>query len=178
MEGRMYLAKFFFVVFLFSLLFISCSKNSKKNEAATATNKSTEKTVVQENHYENLLTATDVEKVSGLKGVKYIQRNPHIGAGGDINFAVNDKDVVVMIQIVNKDSYEGYKQFFKSGIKNLGDEAMQGGTLKGFPDNLVAFKKGDKCVALTVFIDKNDFSKNMLTIDQTIKLAKIIEAKI
>lgn len=124
----------------------------------------------------NLLTAADVTKVSGFTA-KLTPKNPNIGAGGDLNFATADNKLIVMVQVVSKSYYAGYKTFFKAAIKGLGDEAMQGATMPGYPNNQVAFVKGTQCVALTVFGDPNKLGKNMLTIEQTIELAKIIASR-
>jgi hypothetical protein len=126
-----------------------------------------------------LLSAADVIKVSGLTGAKLIPKNPGIGAGGALNFATADRKLIVMVQVENKSQYIGYKKyFFKAAVKGLGDEAMQGATVPNSPSNLVAFTKGTNCVALTVFGDQNNPGKNMLTIEQTIELAKIIVSRI
>ena len=129
--------------------------------------------------YDGYLKASDIEKTAGLKGVKSIERNPSIGAGGDLNFATADGKLIVMIQVVSKSQYAGYKQyFFKSDIKGVGEQAMEGTTIPGMPPNLVAFTKGVECVALTAFGDQaSDGKKNMLTIDQMKALAKTIASR-
>jgi hypothetical protein len=125
--------------------------------------------------YDKYLTAADIASVSGLKGVKLIPKNPSIGAGGDLNFAINATQLVVMVQVVDKSNYAGYKQLcFKAVVKGLGDQAMEGAAMPGGASNQVVFTKGNKCVALTAFGDPNDPGKNMLTVEQLIKLAKII----
>lgn len=50
-------------------------------------------------------------------------------------------------------------------------------SLPNYPENLVPFTKWNKCVALTSFINMNDMSKNMLTVEQITGLAKIIESR-
>lgn len=169
---------FLFVIFLF----VSCNKDVKKKntETSSPSKESVSKNIPVQtpSSYEKYLTAADVEGISGLKGVKSIPRNPQIGAGGDLNFSTADDKLIVMVQIVDQNNYEGYKKyFFKSAIDGLGDQAMKGATLQNRPENLVAFTKGNKCVALTVFVNKDDFSKNMLSIEQTSELAKTIASR-
>ncbi len=138
-----------------------------------------DKPILQVNKSSDYLNTSDIEKVAHIKGVKLIPKNPLKGAGGDLNFATNEGKLILMVQIVNKSNYEGYKKyFFKSDIKDLGIQAMEGGTLPDRENNLVVFTKGDKCIALTVFADLNDTNKNMLSVEQTIKLAKIIANRI
>jgi hypothetical protein len=56
-----------------------------------------------------------------------------------------------MVQIVSKSYYEGFKEVCKenSEIKGLGDQAMRGATFPGYPENMVAFTKGNTCIALS-----------------------------
>jgi hypothetical protein len=127
----------------------------------------------------DLLTAADVTKVSGLTGAKLIAKNPAIGAGGDLNFATSDNKLIVMVQVVHIRNYAGYKQIAVKpvAIKGLGDQAIQGATSAYTPPNQVVYTKGNTCVALTVFGDPKNIGKNMLTMEQTIELAKIIAAR-
>jgi hypothetical protein len=127
--------------------------------------------------YDNYLKTSDLEQVARMKGAKSIARNPSIGAGGDLNFTTADDKLIVMVQIVDQSHYAGYKKmFFKADVKGLGTQAMQGATFPGAANNLVAFRKGSKCVALTSFMDMKT-SKNMLTPEQLIALGKIIASR-
>lgn len=127
----------------------------------------------------DLLTAADVIKVSGLTGAKLIPKNPKIGAGGDLNFATSENKMILMVQVVNKRDFVGYQKYDVkvTAIKGLGDQAMQGATSTYTPPNQVVFTKGDTCIALTVFGDPKNIGKNILTIEQTIQLAKIIDSR-
>ncbi len=158
-------------------LFLSCEKtDEQKSDMSNG-----ETPANSENFYENYLTPADIEKVTGMTGVKSIPRDPKIGAGGNLNFATSDNNLIVMIQVVSKSYYEGYKQFYKGDITNLGEEAMRGATIQNNAENLVAFTKGYYCVALTVFADMKKADQSaftpMLTIEQTTELAKIIESR-
>ena len=176
----MHTRKFLGISLLLMLFIASCGKSAKKNETASTANSTAKSNAEQQQKQSaDYITAADVEKVSGFKGVIFVPRNPRIGAGGDLNFATSDSNLIVMVQIVGESFYAGYKQYyFKSAVQGLGDEAMQGATIKGLPVNLVAFRKGPKCVALTVFVNKNNFSKNMLSPEQIVSLAKVIESRI
>lgn len=127
----------------------------------------------------DLLTAADITKVSGLTGAKLTPKNPQIGAGGDLNFATADNKLIVMVQVVNKRDYVGYQKYDVkvTVIKGLGDQAMQGATSTYTPPNQVVFTKGHTCIALTVFGDPQNVGKNMLTIEQTVELAKIVASR-
>jgi hypothetical protein len=163
--------------FMFSLLLISCS-GAVKEDKSTADIIQAE-TPVATKSYNDYLTATDIEKVAGMTGVKLIQKDPARGAGGHLNFAASDDNLIVMIQFVDKSHYEGYKMVCKenTGIKGLGDQAMMGATIPGYPENMVAFTKGNNCIALTVFGNMKETGTNMLTIEQTTELAKVIASR-
>ena len=164
---------------LFSFLLLSCGEQEKKVVKPTEDNQSQVKASTQNNPIDKLLTEDDVAKVSGIAGVKFVERNPKIGAGGDLNFSTEENKLIVMVQVVDKSQYEGFKKYyFKSDIKDLGEEAMTGATMKGMPDNNVTFRKGTKCVALTSFVNMNNMKSNMLSPEQLISLAKIIESRI
>ena len=173
----MHLRNLLVITFLFSVFFMSCGKDTK--EAGTTTNNPSEvKTPDTHSSYEKFITAADIEKITGLGGVKSIQRDPSRGAGGDLNFVTREDKLIAMIQIVSIVNYEAYKQYyFKDTVNGLGDEAMKGATMKGIPENLLVFKKGDRCIALTSFMNMDDMSKNMLSIDQMTSLAKIMESR-
>lgn len=166
--------------FLFSMLLISCGGEVKEDKTTAGVREN--ETPAATKSYNDYLTAADIEKVSGLTGVELIPRNPKIGAGGTLNFATTngDTNLIVMVQVVSKSYYEGYKEVCKenSGIKGLGDQAMRGATISNYPENLVAFTKGNTCIALTVFGNMKDIGKNMLTIEQTTELAKIIASRL
>jgi hypothetical protein len=164
--------------FMFSLLLISCS-GAVKEDKSTADIIQAE-TPVATKSYNDYLTATDIEKVAGMTGVKLIPKDPGIGAGGNLNFAAADDNLIVMVQIVSKSYYEGFKEVCKenSEIKGLGDQAMSGATFPGYPENMVAFTKGNNCIALVVFGNMNEIGTNMLTIEQTSELAKIIASRL
>jgi hypothetical protein len=135
--------------------------------------------IVSAASFDNYLKAGDIEKTTGLKGVKSIAKQSLPGAGGDLNFATADDKLIVMIQVVGKSNYAGYKKyFFKADIKGMGDEALEGTTIPGQASNLVAFTKGTECVALTTFGDSTSGGKkNMLTVTQLTVLAKIIASR-
>lgn len=170
------------VVVLASLVFcVSCAKKESAEQATPAAEgtQALDQSADTGNAYANYLTADDVVKVTGRAGMKYIDRDPTVGAGGDLNFATSDNETALMVQIVDKSYYAGFKQpYFKSALSGVGDEAFVGAMLPGYPPNIVVFAKGDKCVALSAFGDsKADTPTNLLTTDQLTELAKIIASR-
>jgi hypothetical protein len=70
--------------FIFQLLLISCGGEVKEDKSTTGILKN--ETPVASKSYNDYLTAADIEKVSGMTGVKLIPKDPSKGAGGNLNF--------------------------------------------------------------------------------------------
>ena len=128
--------------------------------------------------HEKYLTAADVEKVTGVRGVTSIARGAAAGAGGDLNFADDAGELVLMVQFADVKNFAGFKtKYGKAPVSGVGEQAIEGGSMPGMPDNLLAFTKGTHCVVLTAF---GDFAtrKVYLTIDQLTSLGKVIASRL
>jgi hypothetical protein len=134
--------------------------------------------VVAQAPVEKYLAATDIEKVTGMKGVRLIPRGSVAGASGDLNFADASGELVLMVQFTEARNYAGFKsKYAKGAIAGVGEEAIQGAIMPGMPANLLAFRKGTHCVVLTAFAD---FVKNRvyMTMDQLTELGKLIASRL
>ncbi|MGA9293282.1 MAG: hypothetical protein WBV81_11830 [Ignavibacteriaceae bacterium] len=100
----------FVIILIFS--FVSCNQDVKKedNTRSTSPKEQVSRNVSSntQTSYNNYLTASDIEKITGIKAVKLIPKNPKIGAGGDLNFSTNDDKLIVMVQLVNQNNYPSY----------------------------------------------------------------------
>ncbi len=130
---------------------------------------------------EKLLTTADVEKVSGLKGIKVVPRNPRVGAGGDLNFARADGNLLVMAIIRPADPlWKQWQQALGFGEKvgDLGDEAFEG---RDAP-NVLFVRKGNRAISLSSFFDPELVAqgkmKPLLTQTQLRELAMIIVSRL
>jgi hypothetical protein len=127
---------------------------------------------------EKYLTAADVEKVTGMKGVRLVPRGSAAGAGGDLNFADDAGELLLMVQFADAKNFAGFKnKYGKGAVSGVGDQAIQGGSMPGMPDNLLAFTKGTHCVVLTAFGDFVN-KKVYLTIEQLASLGKVIASRL
>lgn len=128
---------------------------------------------------EKLLTIVDVEKVAGLKGVKLVPRDPMKGAGGDLNFARPDGNLLVMAILGSTDMlWKGWQQQIGFGPKSdVGDEAFEG---RDAPFVLVV-RKGTRAFSLSSFFDPELMAKGnmtpLLNPSQLRELAKIIVSR-
>lgn len=119
----------------------------------------------------NLLTIADIEKVSGMSGIKLVDKGSLPGAGGSLNFAMNDKMyamfVIADMGVFNKwKTMEGYAV---DKIPNIGDEAYS--APGGKTQFVVFFREGSKVGSVSSFINF-DTGDPYLSIEQLSHLAK------
>jgi hypothetical protein len=128
--------------------------------------------------FDKYLAPADVEKVGGIKGARSIPRGSVAGAGGDLNFADDSGELVLMIQFADVKSFAGFKTKYARGVvSGVGDQAIQGASMPGMADNLLAFTKGARCVVLTAFGDFVN-KKVYLTVDQLTALGRLIASRL
>jgi len=120
------------------------------------------------------LTVQDVEKITGLHGLKLVPADASKGAGGDLNFANKDGKLILMVQrMLNSDAlYSQTKKMngtVKEDIQGVGDAAFTGpaGNLQYF----VSFKKGKGSGTAATFLT---FTGTQLPLDQVKKVAQQI----
>jgi hypothetical protein len=127
---------------------------------------------------EKYLTAADIEKAAGMKGVNLVPRGSVAGAGGDLNFTDSSGELILMVQFTDARNYAGFKaKYAKGAAAAVGDEAILGAIMPGMAENLLAFKKGTHCVVLTAFADFVK-QKVYLTVDQLTALGKLIASRL
>ena len=149
------------VLFAFTTLFLSASMVFSQTKAAPGG---------------QYLTVQDVEKITGLQGVKIVPPDASKGAGGDLNFANKDGKLILM---VNRDLHSDmfYTQTknmqgtVKAEITGVGDAAFIGpaGNLQYF----ISFKKGKGSGSVATFLT---FTGTLLPMDQVKKVAQLIVA--
>src|SRR5208282_5911088 len=147
------------VLFVFTLLVSSASVAFSQTKAAPGA---------------QYLTVQDVEKITGLHGVKLVPPDPSKGAGGDLNFANKDGKLILMVQrMLNSDAlYSQTRKMsgaVKADIQGVGDAAFIGPP--GNYPYFVSFKKGKGSGSVASFLG---FTGPLLTIDQVKKVAQKI----
>jgi len=99
---------------------------------------------------EKTLPASAVSKASGVS-VHLIGRDPHIGAGGDCNWAVSGNSMVLMLRLMygGAPDVQTYRGVLKAqhpvDVAGVGDEALSAG------DSIVVARKGQTVIALSAF---------------------------
>jgi hypothetical protein len=132
--------------------------------------------------YGKYLTSADVEKVSGINGIKEVPRDPSKGAGGNLNFADADDNLVMMATFSGNSVYEQSKKqkgYFKSDVKGVGEEAFSGPS-SGPAEYVLVFRKGVHCVSLSSFFNIGGPASKptMLSKEELIALGKEIAGKL
>jgi hypothetical protein len=128
----------------------------------------------------DLLTIADVEKVSGLTGVKTVENQSMPGAGGDINFVNADGNLILIASFYDGANFDALKSTpnYREPLSGLGDAAFVGPS-KDITATLyeVGFKKGDHTALLVTFF-KSMTQDTVLTMDQLKELAGIVESRL
>ena len=135
---------------------------------------------VQSAEHENLLTVNEVEKVTGMQGIQLIPRNPRIGAGGDLNFALADGTLILITTVQKPSMYNTWKSqegFFHASVSDIGDEAFDGPNF-GEHRYVLIFRKGDKAISLSSFFNMQAGGKPFLSQEQLREIAKIVISKL
>jgi len=136
----------------------------------------------QSSPYDKYLTISDVQDAGKLTGVKIVPYNPSKGAGGNLNFALQDGTLVLIatFQTLQPKDYEKMKTQMKSSIKasvpGIGDEAFTGPPAD--PQYFIEFKKGTRLVSLSTFFNKANYGQTFLNIDQLCALAKVVAGRL
>jgi hypothetical protein len=125
---------------------------------------------------QELLSVNDVEKIIGIKGIKLIPKDPTIGAGGDLNFAMEDNTILLIAAIQDISMYNEWKKqegFFHADVPGIGDEAFEGPSVGEYRYVLI-FRKGQKAISLSSFFNMKAGGKPFFTQEQLRELAKIM----
>jgi hypothetical protein len=120
----------------------------------------------------NFLTPDDIEAVSGMKGIKLVEKGSLPGAGGSLNFALNDK-MYAMLVIADMSVFNEWKTmdgYAVDKLPNIGDEAYS--APGGKTQFIVFFREGNNVGSVSSFIDF-DTGDPYLSIEQLSKLVRL-----
>ncbi len=131
--------------------------------------------VAQSDQYNKYLGAGDVQKVTGITGIKLVPRNPD--ADGDLNFAGQDGKLLLSASFYPAASYasaRSSKEGFKSTVTGVGEAAFVGPTT-GPSLFILAFRKGPFTVVLNAELDAKSVPR--IPMEKVIAIAKIMAAR-
>ena len=120
------------------------------------------------------LTVADVEKVSGLTGVKLVPRDPAKGAGGDLNFVGPEGKLLLMVRFGTAALYDTVRKgtTYHALVPGLGDEAFD--APPGASQYALYVKKGTKAISVTAYASTTKPYGPRLTMDQLKAIASVI----
>ncbi|MDP1809020.1 MAG: hypothetical protein Q8L35_05720 [Actinomycetota bacterium] len=153
---------------LLVLTLAACKTNTAPNKPATSAGLDKKK----------LLTVADVTKVTGIQGVKIVDKDPSKGAGGDLNFATPDGKMLLLLVVTeDANAFAEWKRISVAPISGVGDEAVSGP--KGVPEPYnVYVRSNNRFFSLASFLDSQGQMKPLLTIAQLTELAKIVVSRL
>ncbi len=135
-------------------------------------------TLLMGSAWADILTAADVEKVSGLTGVHTVPKNQATGAGGELNFAGADNKLVLMVMVQPQSTFDFWKkQYGAKGdpVAKLGSEAFR--SKAGEFISYVVFLKGGTGVWVQSMGWKKGGGANF-TAQQLEELARLAEPRV
>jgi len=133
------------------------------------------------------LTTADVEKASGLSGVKTVARGSQTGAGGDLNFVGPNGKLVLMVNFGDQQLYNKARnqkeikvgdktypmELFAHAVTGVGDEAFA--SPPGKVQYVIYARKGNNAISVsTYFPGAGENVKPVLSEPQLIQIAQLI----
>ena len=136
--------------------------------------------VFAEGQFDHIISAADVEKATGLTGVKQVPRvKLDKYRNGDLNFVTRDDQPLLMIQfrpLFLFDQMKADPGYAKAALAGVGEAAF---TSPAFdPQFAVNFVKGGHFAIVTTHVDPKDKAKTVLKLDQVIAVAKLVASKL
>ena len=124
-----------------------------------------------------LVTVDDIEKVTGLSGVKVVEKGSVSGANGDQNFAGSDGVFLLWVNVKGADYYDTMVQGgMTEQVEGIGDAAFIGP--KQAPKQ-VMFKKGGAAVLINAkVVVKNGKPVSAVEIEKLEELAKLAASRL
>lgn len=116
-----------------------------------------------------LLTVADVEKVTGMSGVKLVKQGSSPDAVGRLNFAAEDGTLVAIMNIGDAVAFDQSMQgmYFSKVTTGTGDMCFVGPSSQVSPTlTLFAAAKGDHAVIMKTFLREKGSTETWVSIDQ------------
>jgi hypothetical protein len=163
---------------LFMLMTIAaCKQQSTAANQGTTTNQAVtvNQSVTAIPIDSKILTADDISKVTGISGVVLVPRDPHKGAGGDLNFALPDGNMLLLVTLVDAESYNQSKKLqniYSGDVTGVGDDAFTGKVMG--VDSMLFFRKGSRAAGLSSFLDMAHTGKPYISQPKLRQLAALM----
>ncbi|MDH4162130.1 MAG: hypothetical protein OEW15_05500 [Nitrospirota bacterium] len=140
---------------------------------------------VSAGQFDNIISAADVEKATGLTGVKKVPRDKAAPGytenkllTGDINFVRSDGQPILMIQFRPAFVYDQFKadtEYNKGAVPGIGSDAFSSPVYP--PQYTINFVKGNYYAAVTTHLDPKNESKTLIPFDQLTAISKLVASR-
>jgi len=129
--------------------------------------------------YDHIITAADVEKITGLTGVKQVPREAlNKFRNGDLNFVLANDQPILMVQFRPSFIFDQMKSdsgYYKAAVPGIGEEAFTSPSFE--PQFSINIRKGHYMAVVTTHVDPKDKAKTVLKMDQLNALAKLVASR-
>ena len=146
---------------LLTTVFLACKKSEKPQA------------MQQKPVFENLLSITELSDLTGIKGIKMVPTDSLPDAKGELNFAVGDSTLILVIDYLTPDEFTSYKEqseYIQAPVSGIGDEAYSAPA--GPLQYVLLFRKGDHSFLLSSFLNPDrDWVEPFLNMEQLAKIA-------
>jgi len=129
--------------------------------------------------FDHIISAADVEKITGLTGVKQVPREQlNKFRNGDLNFVLGNDQPILMVQFRPSFIFDQMKSdsgYFKAIVPGIGEEAFTSPSFD--PQFSINIRKGQYMAVVTTHVDAKDKTKVVLKMDQLNALAKLVASR-
>lgn len=135
--------------------------------------------------FDNIITAAEVEKATGLAGVRQVPRDKAAPGytenkllTGDLNFVRKDGQPILMIQFRPAFVFDQFKadtDYHKAPVPGIGSSAFSSPVYP--PQYSINFVKGSYYAVVTTHLDPADKSRTLITFDQLVVIARLVASR-
>jgi hypothetical protein len=126
--------------------------------------------------FENLLSMNELSDLTGIMDIKMVPTDSLPDAKGELNFAVQDSTLILVVDYLTPDEFTAYKEeegYLQAPVSGVGDEAYSAPA--GPLQYILLFKKGDYPFILSSFLNPDsDWVEPFLNMKQLAEVANII----
>lgn len=121
-----------------------------------------------------LLTASDVERETGLHGVRRLSKRRE-GPPSEVRFETSDGKPLLAVTVADAVSYARWKgRLFRARVAGVGDEAFSGPPQVAKPQ-AVYFRKGDRSAAVSAAVSGGEPRVHAKALE---RLARLVAARL
>lgn len=129
---------------------------------------------------ESLLSIAELSDITGIKGIRMVPTDSLPDAKGELNFAVDDSTLILVVDYLTPDEFTSFKEqseYIQAPVPGIGDEAYSAPA--GPLQYTLLFRKGDHSFLLSSFLNPDrDWVEPYINMSQLTKLANLIVVRL